>query len=73
MRKEFEMTKEQFDELARGMTPSPMIALQCGQPLSIQDRANASWCRLGDKMGFDGMTVLPVPGKSGRFFTSVPK
>ena len=39
---------------------------------SPQDNANRAWERLGKKMGFDHMTVAPIPGKGPRFFTAVP-
>ena len=37
---------------------------------SPQENANRAWAKLGKKMGFDSMTVMP--GKEPRFFTAVP-
>jgi hypothetical protein len=56
----FKMTQEQFDALIKASQPVPMIALQCGKPRSQQERANAAWKALGDKLGFDHMTVRPT-------------
>ena len=69
---EYEMSQADLDELLESMRPAPAIMLQCGQPSSVQERANAAWMRLGEKMGFDGMTVLPSP-KGDRFFFAEPK
>ena len=70
MKKDFEMTQEDLDALLSAMKPVPMIALQCGTPRSRQENANAAWARLGEKMGFDPMTVTPN-GKGDRFFSAV--
>jgi hypothetical protein len=52
------------------MKPVPMIMLQCGEPPSQQENANAAWKRLGVKMGFDHMTVRPT-GEGDRFFSAI--
>lgn len=72
MTKEFEMTQTDLDKLFEAMKPVPMIMLQCGEPRSQQERANTAWCSLGDRMGFDGMTVKPC-GKGDLFFTAETK
>ncbi len=69
-RKEFEMTDEDLADLLAACKPVPMIALQCGAPSSGQERANAAWGELGKKMGFSHMTVQPVSGKGGKFFSA---
>ena len=69
VRKTFEMTEEQLQELLREMY-QPMIALQCGPPFKMRESANAAWVRLGKEMGFDGMTALPVFGKGDTFFSA---
>ena len=69
MRKNFEMTEEDLETLYKACQTGPMIALQCGTPCSAQDNANAAWCTLGRKMGFDGMTAKP-DGKGDRFFSA---
>tara|TARA_R110000744_G_scaffold378557_1_gene494873 strand:+ start:527 stop:823 length:297 start_codon:yes stop_codon:yes gene_type:complete len=67
--KDFEMTQTQLDTLMEGMKPTPMIALQCGQGRSTQERAHDAWNRLGKEMGFDHYTARPN-GKGDRFFTA---
>lgn len=71
-RREYEMSQEDLDILLEAMKPVPLIMLQCGTPPSQQERANAAWKALGDKMGFEHMSVKPN-GKGDRFFTAVPK
>lgn len=70
MRTNFEMTEADLDELLKAMRPTPMIALQCGTPRSVQENANAAWAVLGKKMGFDPMTVQPT-NQGDRLFTAV--
>jgi len=69
MRANFEMSDDDLQDLLSQMKPVPMIMLQCGSPLSIQERANMAWAKLGLKMGFDHMTVRPI-GKGDRFFSA---
>lgn len=66
-RANFEMTAEDLEQLLSAMQPTPMIMLQCGRPTTVQERANAAWKALGEKMGFDYMTVRPT-GQGDRFF-----
>lgn len=70
MRKEFELTDEQVKELLSISKPTPAIALQCGEPPSPQRMANDWWQGIGKELGFDYMTVRPVPGKGAGFFTA---
>jgi len=72
MRKEFEMTQEDLAKLMESFKPVPAIALQCGTPLSVQENANHAWIELGDRMGFDGMTVEPSR-RGNLFFTAEEK
>ena len=65
----YEMTEADLANLLDAMKPVPMIALQCGTPRSVQENANAAWARLGERMGFDPMTVAPN-GRGGRFFSA---
>ena len=67
MRKEFEMTQEDMDKLLESMRPVPMIMLQCGTPRSPQENANNAWAALGNRMGFDGMTVEPMGSNPLKF------
>lgn len=71
-RKEFEMSQEDLAKLIEACQPVQLIALQCGMPASPQENANRAWCALGERMGFDGMTVEPSR-KGNRFFTAVAK
>lgn len=66
----FEMSEGDLQELLSAMTPTPLIALQCRSPPTLQERANAAWANLGKKMGFDHMTVQPT-GQGDRFFKAV--
>ena len=68
----FEMTPEDLQALLEAMKPVPMIMLQCGAPRSVQENANAAWARLGEKMGFDPMTVQSN-GRGYRFFSAEPR
>ena len=72
MRKEFEMTEEQLGRLLNASKPTPAMFLSGGIPMAgtPQENANAAWDRLGMKMGFEYLTVRPVPGKGQRFFTA---
>lgn len=67
MKIEFEMTQEDLDELLEACRPVPAIMLQCGTPPSQQENANNAWRKLGEKMGFDYMSVEPT-SKGDRFF-----
>ncbi len=72
MRKEFEMSQEQFDKILEASRSVPAIALHCGPISSPQENANLAWKSLGVEMGFDGMTVQPT-GKGNLFFTAEPR
>lgn len=66
--REFEMTEADLAELMEASRPVLAIALNCGPPVSAQARANAAWAKLGDRMGFDPMTVRPSRAGEPRFF-----
>jgi hypothetical protein len=70
MRSEYEMTAEEEQALLDACRPVPYMVFGGIPPVSQQERANAAWCALGAKRGFDGMTVQPVIGKGQRFFTA---
>lgn len=74
MRKDFEMTQEDLDTLLAAMKPTPVMYLSGGTPMynTPQENANAAWKRLGDRMGFDHMTVRSN-GKGDRFFSAEVK
>jgi hypothetical protein len=63
----FRLTDEQFAELLDACRPVPYMVIGGVVPRSPQENANAAWCSLGRKMGFDGMTVMPVPGDKMSF------
>ena len=67
---EFELTKKQHDELLVSCSPIRMMKIGGHWPKSPQENANAAWRRLGEELGFDPMTVQPVPGKSSIYFTA---
>lgn len=71
---QYEMTQADEKELLAAMKPTPVMFLSGGQPMfrSQQENANDAWAALGKKMGFDHMTVRPIPGKGQRFFSAVP-
>nr|DAH84817.1 MAG TPA: hypothetical protein [Caudoviricetes sp.] len=72
-RVQFEMTQADLDKIMgaiRQAQSTPLIALQCGMPKSVQEVANEAWCELGQRMGFDGMSVQPAGRGGMRFFTA---
>lgn len=70
-RREFEMSPDDLKGLLEACRSVPLIALQCGMPSSPQENTNRAWRALGERMGFDGMTVEPST-KGQRFFTAIP-
>ena len=70
-RTEFKMSPADMAELLEAYKPVPAIMLHYGLSPSPQENANRAWQRLGEKMGFDGTTARPVPGKDARFFTAI--
>ena len=70
MHREFEIAEQDLAEIIEACKPVSMIMLQCGMPLSPQENANRAWERLGEKSGFDYMTVEPS-GKGQRCFSAV--
>jgi hypothetical protein len=72
-RKDYEMTQEDLSILLAAITPTPYIAVTGGiGPSSVQERANRAWETLGNRMGFDHMSVRPT-GRGDRFFSAEPK
>ena len=67
--RDYEMTQEDLDALLNAMKPVPYMIIGGVAPRSQQENANAAWKALGEKMGFDYMTVRPN-GKGDRFFTA---
>jgi len=71
MRKEYEITQEELDELLEASEPTPVMYASGGRPMfsSPQENANRAWARLGEKLKFDYMTAKPTD-KGNRFFTA---
>jgi hypothetical protein len=61
MRKEFQLTQEELDEIIdiNRQPPDPVMYLSGGIPLgrSLQEKINDHWAGLGRKHGFKPMTV----------------
>ena len=70
MRREFELTGEELDILIEAGKPTMVMKIGTYDPPSPQDNANYAWRKLGEKRGFDYMSVKYVPGKSNHFFTA---
>jgi hypothetical protein len=75
MRKEYEMTDQQFERLLDACKPVLVIFVSGGQSMfrSSQENANDAWAALGRELKFKPMTVHPVYGKGQRFFTAEPQ
>jgi hypothetical protein len=71
-RTNYEMTEADLQELLDACKPVPAMMIGGYAPPSPQENANNAWRRLGEKMGFDHMTVQPSAGKGNRFFSAVP-
>lgn len=72
MRKRFEMTEADLEVLKNASKPVVYIVIGGHPPSSPQENANRAWKELGDRMGFDFMTVQPT-GEGDRFFTAEEK
>ena len=70
MRKEFEMSQEDLERILEACKPVPYMIIGGVVPRSPQENANAAWGDLGHRMGFDAMSVRPIPEKGDRFFTA---
>ena len=70
--KEYEMNDVQWAAIIEACRPVPYLIFGGMEPPSPQDNANRAWEALGKELGFDPMTVMPVPGKSQRIFRAVP-
>ena len=71
-RTNYEMTEEDLEELLDACKPTICIKIGNYSPPSPQENANRAWARLGEKYGFDSMTVNPIANKGDRFFSAVP-
>ena len=73
MRRHFTMTQEDKAKILEACKPVPYMVNGGMAPRFPQENANDAWCELGNRMGFDGMTVLPVRGQSDLVFTAEEK
>jgi len=70
MRKEFELTDEQFQKILDAGKPVRAMYMSGGRLMGStpQENANRAWKYLGDELGFDHMSVRP--GVTDRKFTA---
>lgn len=71
-RTNYEMTQEDLDSILDACKSTVCIQIGDYQGSSPQENANRAWASLGDKMGFNSLTVEPRAGMGNRFFTAVP-
>lgn len=71
-RTNYEMTEADLQAILDACKPTVAIMVGGYSPPSQQENANSAWRKLGEKMGFDHMTVQPIAGKGSRFFSAVP-
>jgi hypothetical protein len=68
MKRDFRMTDDDLEKLLTANEAD----LDGMPPESPQARANRAWCELGQRMGFDGMTVEPLPCDDLKRFKAEP-
>jgi hypothetical protein len=71
-RKEYQLTKEQYDRLLNASQAVPYMIFGGREPRTPQENANRVWKTLGDEIGFHWQTVLPSD-KGKMFFTAETK
>jgi len=69
MRKEFKMSDEDLETILDACKPVVYIIIGGVIPTSPQENANRAWAKLGERMGFDHMTVKPTR-KGNKVFTA---
>lgn len=72
-RRNYEMSQADLDGIMAKINSArktPLVAIHCGPVPSLQEVANDAWAELGQRMGFDHMTVQP--GSGNRFFSAIP-
>lgn len=72
MRKEYQLTEEQYRRLIEASKPIPYMVFGGMEPRSPQENANAAWAVLGNELGFDWTTV-ERSSKGKMFFTAADK
>ncbi len=76
MKKEFEMTKDELDQMIAISQGKSMPVLMIGNVITggeKQESANDFWKRLGEKYGFLWDTAEPISGKEYTFFKATAK
>lgn len=71
-RTNYEMTEEDLKAILDASKPVTAMMIGSYVPSGPQENANRAWQSLGEKMGFDYMTVRPIQGKGIMFFSAVP-
>jgi hypothetical protein len=72
-RTDYEMSEEALAIIIKASRPVPVMMIGYHTPDSPQERANRAWKELGNKMGFDPMSVRPpTAGKGQLFFSAIP-
>ena len=69
MRKEYYLNDEDYEFILNACQPSRYMIIGNYMPKSPQENANEAWKILGNKYGFDSMSVLPCD-KGARYFTA---
>jgi len=73
MRKEFQLSDLELKDLLDACKPVRYMVFGGHSPRSPQENANAAWRSVGEKLGFDYLTVKPIVGKGQQFFTAEEK
>lgn len=73
MRLIFEMTEEDLAKILDASKRVPYMVFGGMEPISPQENANRAWRELGERMGFDFMSVRPEPARGDRWFTAEAK
>ena len=76
MKKEFEMTQDELNQMIAISQGKSMPVLMIGSVVTggeKQESANDFWKRLGEKYGFIWDTAEPISGKGYTFFKAVAK
>jgi len=69
MRKQYTLSEEDYKFLLNACKPVPYMVIGGVLPRSPQENANDAWEALGNKLGFDYMTVKPY-GSNPKEFTA---
>jgi len=74
MKQEFEMTREEMDDILQINKDQMPVMLIGGitTGMDLREKINRYWSGLGDKYGFDDATVEPS-AKGELFFLAIPK